>query len=71
MRCTTRVDDAMTGEKRLQEVARILAGGIVRLRTRAALPGADGTDGRIEKSPENQPNCLEVSGETRLSVHRG
>ncbi len=61
----------LTSEERRREVAAILAAGIVRLRTRAALPGSvcEGPD--PEKTPENQPNCLEVSGETRLSVHRG
>jgi hypothetical protein len=56
--------DGVTPERRCAEVAEILARAIVRLRIRAALP-----------SPENPldsaPNCLEVSRETRLSVHPG
>jgi hypothetical protein len=57
-----------TPEERLQELAGILALAIVRLRLRAALPDCH-TDG--EKPLESGPNCLEVSPDTRLSVHTG
>ena len=52
-------------DHRLREVAEILAAAIVRLRLRAALP--DGFPGSA-KSLNSSVNCLEVVGETRLSV---
>lgn len=50
-------------DDRRREVAAILATAILRLRNRAALPPA--------KPPDSSPAGLEVSPETRLSVHRG
>jgi hypothetical protein len=61
--------DGLTADRRRGEVARILAAGILRLRARAALPGA-GEPGP-EKSAESVGDCLELSGGTRLSVHTG
>ncbi len=61
----------LTPDERLREVAAILAGGIVRLRLRAALPGTGGDEPGAEKPLENEPNCLEVGPEVRLSVHTG
>jgi hypothetical protein len=50
-------------DDRRREVAAILATAILRLRGRAALPNAN--------PPDSSPTGLEVSPETRLSVHRG
>jgi len=62
------IDDpsSMTPDERFSEIAGILAGGVLRLHTRAALP-AD----KLEKSPDFALAGLEVSAETVLSVHRG
>jgi hypothetical protein len=62
---------AMTADERLREVAAILAGGILRLRSRAALPTNPGQDSSPKKLPESGQDCLEVSAETVLSVHKG
>ena len=59
--------DLPTPEQRRREIASILAAGILRLRARAALAPATGS----EKTEISAPNCLEVSNETRLSGHRG
>jgi len=61
----------LTPDQRRREIARILADGIVRLRSRAALPTAVTAPPASEKPAASSPNCLEVSGETRLSVHTG
>lgn len=61
---------AMTPERRRQEVACILAGGILRLHARAALAGP-GTLSAPEKPGNSAEDCLEVSAETVLSVHTG
>lgn len=61
---------AMTADERLREVAAILAAGILRLRSRAALPDL-GKHSGPKNPPESGQDCLEVSGETVLSVHRG
>lgn len=53
----------LASNDRLREVATILATAILRLRSRTALP-----DVHSEESP---PTGLEVSPDTRLSVHRG
>jgi hypothetical protein len=57
----------LTAEQRRSELAAILAAAIIRLRHRAALPHPDSG---AEKPPNSVANCLEVSPETRLSVHR-
>ncbi len=73
---------AMTADERLREVASILAAGILRLRSRAALPDDCLTlrplpegEGRGEGAPKNPPesgqDCLEVPGKTVLSIHTG
>lgn len=49
--------EMMTAEERLQEVAHILAAGLLRLRHRQA-----------GESRFSRENCLEVPAETRLSV---
>lgn len=61
---------AMTADERLREVAAILAAGILRLRSRAALPDPGQLSGP-KNPPKSGQDCLEVSGETVLSVHRG
>jgi hypothetical protein len=61
----------MTAGERLREVAAILAAGVLRLRSRAALP-ADSDEHCGPKNPlESGQDCLEVSAETVLSVHTG
>jgi hypothetical protein len=60
--------ETITPEQRRREVASILAGSVIRLRLRAALPGATPD---AAKAQESVPNCLEVPSETRLSVHAG
>jgi hypothetical protein len=69
-----RLDDGdadLTAEKRCREVAGILAPGVLRLRSRAALLGVLRPDPGPENLPDSVPNCLEVSSETVLSVHTG
>ncbi len=56
---------------RRREVAGILAAGVLRLRSRAALPAVKHLDPGLENLPDSVPNCLEVSAETVLSVHTG
>ena len=60
----------LTDDQRFREIARILAGGVRRLRARAALPPAVQPSAQ-KIQPENGPNCLEVPPETVLSVHTG
>jgi hypothetical protein len=62
---------AMTADERLHEVAAILAAGILRLRSRAALPTDPDQVSGPKNLPESGQGCLEVSGETVLTVHRG
>jgi hypothetical protein len=58
---------AMTTAERLRAVAALLAAGILRLHSRAALPADSGP----KNPPESGQNCLEISSETVLSVHKG
>ena len=54
-------------EQRLNDIASILAAGILRLRERQSLPKAE-----ISEIPSgSSPNPLELSGETVLSVVHG
>ena len=57
----------LSPEERLREVAAMLATGVLRLRQRAALPA----DKNLEISEKMQPEGLELSGKTRLSVRVG
>jgi hypothetical protein len=60
------IENPLTPDQRLTEIARIVAGAVLRLRDRAALPAPAGQ----QKIPLNSaPNCLEVRGQPRLSVH--
>jgi hypothetical protein len=63
------IDDPnhLTPDQRRDEVASILAAGILRLHARAALS----SEKVPEKSPELASAHLEVSAETVLSVHNG
>lgn len=61
---STRDPESMTPEERQQEVATILARGLLR-RIRAATPG-DSTSS--EKAAEVPPDGLAFPGKTRLSV---
>jgi hypothetical protein len=62
---------SLTPDERLRELAALLARGLLRLHERRLLPGADGPTSPPEKPPESVSNCLELPGETRLSVHTG
>ena len=63
--------DLTTDADRLREIAGLLAAGILRLRCRAALRSELASSSGQKKSPDSSPNCLELSPEKRLSVHRG
>lgn len=56
-----------TPERRLAEIASILAAGILRLHKRFALPTEKGQI----IAPESSPEGLELPDETRLSVCAG
>ncbi|GIW90013.1 MAG: hypothetical protein KatS3mg109_0445 [Pirellulaceae bacterium] len=58
----------MAADERLHEVAGILAAGVLRLHSRAALP-AHAQDSGPEKPAKAGEDCLEVPGKTVLSVH--
>jgi hypothetical protein len=62
---------AMSGDERLREIASILAAGILRLRTRAALPADPASHSGPKNTRESGQACLEVPAETVLSVHTG
>jgi hypothetical protein len=61
----------LTAAQRCREVAGILAAGVLRLRSRAALPAVSRPCSDPENLLDSVPNCLEVSAETVLSVHTG
>ncbi len=60
----------LTDDQRCREIAGILAAGILRLRSRAALPTAVTAPAALEKPADSAANCLEVPAETRLSGHQ-
>jgi hypothetical protein len=61
-------DGKLTGDQRLREIARILAGALLRRCRRGSLtPAAQLPDSQIP--PQSRSNCLEFSGHTRLTVH--
>ncbi len=67
------IDDpsSLTPDQRRTAVANILAAGILRLHTRAALSD-EATDLSGAKKPEDSATpSLEVSSQTVLSVHNG
>jgi len=57
--------------ERLEEVAAILAAGLLRLRARAALPADAGEHRGPEKPRETGDSCLELRAETVRWVHTG
>jgi hypothetical protein len=61
----------LSSEERFEALACLLAVGLLRLRERGALATAPG-EHPAPKNPEKTGNsCLELSGETVLSVHTG
>jgi hypothetical protein len=69
MACSLDID-SLSPERRRQELAAILAAGLLRLPS--SIPVADfRQDSGLKDSSNSGPNCLEVSGETRLSVQSG
>lgn len=58
----------LTPEQRLSELAAILAAGVLRLRSRAAMPDIESG---AEISTDSGPTCLDVRQETVLSVLAG
>jgi hypothetical protein len=67
------IDDpsCLTPDERLSEVAGILAAGILRLHTRAALSGGVTRLAAAEKLAKSATPSLEVPDKTVLSVHNG
>jgi hypothetical protein len=63
--------DFLTPHERRSAVAGILAAGILRLHTRAALPGGPTDFSATEKTVKTVAPGLEVPAETVLSVHNG
>jgi hypothetical protein len=57
---------SMTPDRRRDAIVRILAAGVLRLHTRAALTV---TTTSPENPVKSAPNCLELGGDSRLTVH--
>jgi hypothetical protein len=67
--CDDPTDPAsLTPEQRVEEIAAILAAGLLRLRRRAAVPAASPPP---EIPADSARNRLDDSPETRLHGHRG
>ena len=64
-------DPNLTPDRRLRELAALLAAGLRRLRTRPSLSPSAGRPPGPEKSLESRRDCLELPGETVLSVTTG
>jgi hypothetical protein len=62
---------SMTPDERRAAIAKILAAGILRLHTRAALPLASASSPDAENTENPGSPRLEVPDETVLSVHNG
>ncbi|WDI40472.1 hypothetical protein [Bremerella sp. P1] len=62
---------SMTPDERRAAIAKILAAGILRLHTRAALPSASASSSDVKNTENPGSPRLEVPGETVLSVHNG
>jgi hypothetical protein len=62
-------DRAPTPDESLRQVARILAGAVLRLRARAALPTASAEVPAMRVLPENAANSLDVPA-TRMILGR-
>ena len=65
------IDYLPNPDQRLHEVARILTGGVLRLRKSFALPASPTQLPGPQILLEYGPNSLEVLRDTRLSVHSG
>jgi hypothetical protein len=63
--------DIRTDDDCLREIAGLLAAGILRLRCRAALLSPTAITAAPENLPENSLNDLELSRDSRLTVHTG
>ena len=61
----------LTPDQRLRDLAAILARGVLRLHSRAALTINPGQHADPEKPQNLGENCLELPPETRLTVHTG
>ncbi len=61
----------LTPDERFRELAALLALGLRALRDRARSSPHPGATSTQEPPSESGPNCLEVSGDPRLSVHTG
>ena len=67
--CDDPTDPAhMTPEQRVEEIASILAAGVLRLHRRAAVPSFNSPS---EFTADSAPDRLDDSPETRLHEHRG
>jgi hypothetical protein len=64
-------DPALLPGCRLSELARLLARGLLRLRDRPPRAAEDVPQAGLEKFLESPRGGLELSPETRLSVHDG
>ena len=62
---------SMTPDERRAAIAKILAAGILRLHTRAALPSASASTSDAKNTENPGAPRLEVPNETVLSVHNG
>ena len=62
---------SMTPDERHAAIAQILAAGILRLHTRAALPAATASSSDAKNTVNPASPRLEVPDETVLSVHNG
>ena len=60
------IETPQTPDQRLVAIARILAGAMLHLRDRGALPAPQKEE---QIPPKSALNCLEVSRPPRLSVH--
>ena len=60
-----------TPDERFREVARILAMGVRRLRSRTVIPSGPGEDFAPENRVDSSGDSLELSVSPRLSVHGG
>jgi hypothetical protein len=64
-------DNAMQAADRILELAAILAAGVLRLRSRVALPAPSDEPSGPQNLADSGGNCLEVPGRTVLSITSG
>jgi hypothetical protein len=60
----------MSPDDRRVAIARLLAAGVLRLHTRAALTGVPSAAINTESLQNPGANCLELGGDSRLTVDR-